>query len=83
MAIYINVVKLKRSKKMATLKKSKNPNDAFTSYYCSECRMRQKVLQGYCDFCGESFSNYEEVQLAEYETEKNEQHYSISKHDTV
>ena len=35
-------------------------------YYCSECRMRQK-LQSYCDFCGAIFSNYEEELIKESE----------------
>jgi len=34
-------------------------------YYCSECRMKQK-LQPYCDFCEAIFSNYEELLLENY-----------------
>jgi len=41
-------------------------------YYCSECRIKQK-LQLYCNFCGAVFSNYEEIKMEEFKKElKNE-----------
>lgn len=36
-------------------------------YYCSYCLMRQKELRERCEFCGASFSNYEEMLLKWYE----------------
>lgn len=41
--------------------------------YCSKCRMTQSRLQETCVFCGDLFSNYEEMLLklykkAEYES---------------
>ena len=32
-------------------------------YYCSNCRMRQPDLHPYCNFCGNEFSNYEELMI--------------------
>jgi hypothetical protein len=30
-------------------------------YYCNNCFMKQsKIIDPYCYFCGETFSNYEE-----------------------
>lgn len=29
-------------------------------YYCSECRMKQSIIEPYCFFCDATFSNYEE-----------------------
>ena len=55
---------------MATLKKSTNPN---MPYYCSECRMRQQELRPYCEFCGETFSNYEDVLVKMYEDKREDE----------
>jgi len=41
------------------------------SYFCDNCRMRQKQLKAYCCFCGEIFSNYEEICLKLIEDENN------------
>lgn len=37
------------------------------TYYCSHCLMIQKKLEETCDFCGASFSNYEQMLLKWYE----------------
>ena len=58
---------------MATLKRTKTPTDKFTPYYCSECRMRQQELQPYCEFCGETFSNYEDVLVEIYEDKREDE----------
>ena len=36
-------------------------------YYCSYCRMIQKQLGQYCEFCGATFSNFEEMLLELYQ----------------
>ena len=51
---------------MAILKR----DNVFKSYYCSECRMCQQEMRPQCEFCGEVFSNFEEVILEKYEEEK-------------
>lgn len=43
-------------------------------YYCSECRMKQK-LEPYCYFCGANFSNYEE-ELIEAFKDSEEDYYN-------
>ena len=58
---------------MATLKKTQTPTNNFTPYYCSECRMRQKELRPYCEFCGETFSNYEDVLVEMYEDKREDE----------
>lgn len=30
-------------------------------YYCANCRMIQHQLTPYCKFCGNEFTNYEEI----------------------
>lgn len=38
----------------------------FGPYYCSSCRMKQpQNFHYYCFFCGEIFSNYEEIIINE------------------
>lgn len=66
---------------MATLKKTQTPSNSFTPYYCSECRMRQKELRPYCEFCGETLSNYEDV-LFELHTERNMREFYGEDKDT-
>ena len=48
---------------MAILKRTTAPiSKIFSPYYCSECRMRQKIpLSPYCEFCGDEFSNFEYI----------------------
>ena len=35
------------------------------TYFCSNCRMRQFDLRPNCVFCGNHFSNYEEIVIKE------------------
>ena len=35
-------------------------------YYCSNCMMRQEGIPQNCHFCGDMFSNYEDVILKEH-----------------
>ena len=35
-------------------------------YYCNECMMRQFKIKPYCNFCGKTFTNYEEVCIELY-----------------
>ena len=58
---------------MATLKRTQTPNNKFTPYYCSECRMRQQELRPYCEFCGETFSNYENILIEMYEDKREDE----------
>ena len=36
------------------------------AYICSECRMRQPRLQDTCWWCGNLFSNFEEVLMKDF-----------------
>ena len=38
-------------------------------YVCSECMMRQKVIECTCWFCGKLFDNFEEVAIKEFKKE--------------
>ena len=41
------------------------------NYYCSNCFMKQsKIIDSYCYFCGEFFSNYEEEMLKIFKKEQ-------------
>ena len=40
-----------------------------TTYYCSNCRMKQFELHSHCPFCGSFFSNYEDI-LIEQQAEE-------------
>lgn len=35
-------------------------------YICSNCRLRIDTIREYCDFCGATFSNYEEIVLKNF-----------------
>ena len=58
---------------MATLKRSTQLNNKFMPYYCSKCRMRQQELHPFCDYCGETFSNYEDVLVEIYEDKREDE----------
>ena len=58
---------------MATLKRSTQISNVFTPYYCSECRMRQQELRPFCSYCGETFSNYEDVLVEMYEDKREDE----------
>jgi len=42
-------------------------------YYCSNCMMRVGV-QPICPFCGNTFSNYEDIILANYHLTENQKY---------
>lgn len=49
------------------------------NYVCSECMMKQYDLtqnEGYCLWCGATFSNYSEVLLQKYKEKENNDVYS-------
>ena len=42
-------------------------------YYCSNCMMRQSQIRTQCSFCGDSFSNWENVQFEIYKEKEKEE----------
>lgn len=53
---------------MAKLKKNN-----YGQYYCTNCRMIQSEIDDVCEFCGETFSNYEEVLVKMYEDKREDE----------
>lgn len=39
-------------------------------FYCSECRMRQFEPSYNCKFCGNLFSNFEDMRIEQFEEER-------------
>ena len=44
-----------------------------STYYCSNCRMKQFELHSHCPFCGYMFSNIEEILIQEESEDFNNQ----------
>ena len=40
-------------------------------FICSECRMRQHYLTDVCEFCGATFSNYDEILMRVFMEQEN------------
>lgn len=49
-------------------------------FYCSNCRMRQFQIKTNCPFCGNMFSNYEEILIQQFnEEERNKNESNLSR----
>lgn len=51
-------------------------------YYCSNCMMRQFQLQSHCQFCGNSFSNYESMLIKEAHEKEKDKVFENESHST-
>ena len=48
-------------------------NSKFLPYYCSNCFMKLQKFTSYCEYCGEIFSNYENVLIEIYENKREDE----------